>query len=465
MSNLVISNKKSIKLDDSVLAYLIGLLVGQNVLYAIKISNTYINVIYIITAIIFIVKRLSSPIKFKQTIKGFDKLFFYYIIAIIISVIPYSYIVITNDNIRYQSYFSGLISLVLGLTLYTCVLYFADYRGKIFTGLWHGLIINVLVSLLQLIMFNRGSYFSFYDWFPQPAFYVSIKWNAAQSGILSNNLEYLIFYYRAIGLFLECSYLVGYVSSVILITILTTPKSIFRFIILTLLTFLIAISGSANLVIYFGVFIIYICVNLVVVGKVSKNDNRIHRNIRGNIVISKHWIKLLWFIATAILIIYIIGADWISSYFSIDDITSSVKNSFATTDITDSDNITRYTFMLKALDLVAQYPFGVGYNMASSVLKTLSGSYATFNYFITILLELGPIGIMAYILFIGNTIFILLKNYTSKYSIALAVSVLAICACQFGNGVGFFPSTWLVFALCNVEKSNIYENRRNINLL
>lgn len=443
------------KFDINILfAYLIGLFSTQNILYAFKISNTYINIIYVLATIIIAWKIITRDRGLIIAIRKVDKYFKYYLCTIFLSFIPYYFIIIFNNNLKYQSLFNGLISLALGLGLYICVINFSNNKIYMIKGLWHGVMLNIVISLIQLIMFNKGSYFSLYDWFPQPAFYISIPWEVAQSGALSNN-EFLIYSYRAEGLFLECSYFVACMSSVVLLVLNEKRYSVVRSSCIIILSILIIISNSGNLIIYVLSLIMY----LIVVSSTKKQGNIIDYSERRKFII-----KILVIIPILCIITIMVNQVYnFKNILNLSSIYESIVQGISEANLFDTGNTTRLQYMLNSFGIITKYIFGTGYNMSTTVLQYEIGIVTPFNFFIKICLEQGIVGLMSYILFLINTIFILIKTKVNpQQNKILAISVICIAIFQFGNGSGFMPYVWLIFGICANEIYNIKIKRRTI---
>lgn len=419
-------------------AYLLGLFATQNVVYLFTIGNTKINIEWITAFLIFFTFCISKPNKVIKTILSTPKEMKYYIISIFFSIVSAIFYLAFSKNNFITSFFTGIIALFLNLCIFFDCILLKHYKKSIIKGLYHGFILNVFFSIMQYIAFNNGTFLTLYSYFPQDAFYVSIPWTKAH--ILSANQDYLIYSYRAMGFFLECSYFVAHMTALILL-IFTYKKNNVLFYILTIsITFLIALSGSGNFIIFLFGLILYYFISKKKVKKLSKNKLA----------------KRLGFIFILLFVVL-----FLSSRINITDLTDMLKLSFDGANIKDSSNNERFSFMMSALSLCLKYPLGVGYNIASKALIAYSGAHASFNYWITVFLELGPLGLICYIymMWINSINCIKEKNIIIN---KLGIILLIMWFYQFANGTGFTPIIWIILSLIFIEKNNRKDGIVNI---
>ena len=87
------------------------------------------------------------------------------------------------------------------------------------------------------------------------------------------------------------------------------------------------------------------------------------------------------------------------------------------------------------------YPIGVGYNNAAKFLLNTATSHSTFNYPLSILLETGIFGLIAYLWSFYKNIKIAKRN-GNQYAV---VAMIILFLIQFGSGQGLIG-----FILCPV---------------
>lgn len=417
-----------------IVSYFIGLFAVQNVIYAFKISNTYINIELLLGFISVILLLLIDPKSLFEAVNKTEKSLKWYLLSIGISFLYLINYSAFNPGTRIISFFNGLIALFLSLSLYYCIIALRKNRLLMIKGLWHGLIINTIVSILQLIMFNSGSYFSLYDLFPEDYYYVSIKWGMPGTLHLSNIQEWLIYSYRASGLYLECSYFVASMTCVLIFCWSYRKAKTFDYAIFLILTILIAMSGSGNFVIYSVIFVIYFSYILA-------NKAHIHKKM----IVSKKKILIILMAVFGFFCLFENGLMDLSS------LVEGIEESIVGAKISDEGNNERLTFMIAAFHFYLTYPVGVGYNMASNALRSYSSTYAAFNYFLTVLIELGPVGLVAYLnLWYKNIIGVIKKVEPPRK--AIFIGLLAAIIFQFANGTGFTHLIWVLLGITQSER-------------
>lgn len=419
------------------LAYLLGLLAVQNVIYVFKVSNTYINVELFLGFVSLLILWAIDSKTLLEAIRKTDKSLRWYLLSIGLSIIYLINYSAFNPGTRIISFLNGIISLMLSLSVYYSIVALRKYNSLIIEGLWHGIIINTIVSVLQLVMFYAGSYFSLYDLFPEDVYYVSIKWGTPGTIHLSDIQEWLIYSYRASGLYLECSYFVASMICVIIFCLSYKKVKTFDYIVLAVLTVLIAMSGSGNFIIYIAMLIMYFAYSSIL--KRRTNNMKIGKKQVISLVIGAGIVLLV--------VPYILE----NSIIDINEITNGINESIIGVNIKDEGNSERLTFMIAAFQFYLTYPIGVGYNMASNALRTFSSTYAAFNYFLTVLIELGPIGLVAYLnLWVSNIKGVYKKVEPPKK--AIIIGLLSIIIFQFANGTGFTHIVWVLLGVSKAER-------------
>lgn len=431
-------NKITIKIFhidiQNAIAFLLGMVASQNVVYVFKISNTYINLFQAFAAIVLTLNLFTRPQKINRSFQCVDKYFRLFWILCFVSGVQFVIINVLFLNLRITSYFSGIVTYTLALMYYMCIILYKDQLHSVIRGLYAGFIINILICFLQLYFFSRGSFFSLYQFFPQEFYYVSIPWESRNK--LSSNSS-LIYSYRATGMFLETSHFISYLSIIILIFVTRIKKSVSQIILILLISIFVLISGSGTFLAYILSFAIYMVLICIFFGR--------------NVISRGSYIKIIAGILAIIIAGALLGNKIMSSVFHLNNITDYFFTSLQTASLLNSDNSTRLTYMVNALKAIEKYPFGVGCNMAPTLLNTLYGTYSTFNYFLSILLELGPLGIIVYCTFLLKNIIYEIKYALDKYDIALATSMIVIGVLQFANGIGLTSYVLLLFALCRIR--------------
>ena len=426
----------------NVLAFLMGLFACNNVIYLFKIGDTYINIEYVLAVITACVIFVKDSKKFLGAFKDINKYFKAFIIIMFLSVIPL--IIVFKDSLgSITSFFNGMVLFFLCFCIYIDIVALKEKKDLFINGFKIGFILNIILSLIQYITYKNGNYFSLYNYFPQPAFQINSYYGMKNSLQMSTD-TFNIYGYRAQGFFLETSYYMAFLISSAIVLFSITKFSFFKSIIIIIAIFTIIQTSSGNMIILFGTFILYYLLKYAKRGE--KNTYKI--NIKK--------VFLIYIIFSLSLIFVISQRDIINDFFVNNNIINKIINNLETANIANEGNKERFDNMKKAMALTLKYPFGVGYNMSYTILGREYGNelntIAAFNRLITIQLELGLLGTLAYIIYIYEIGIKLLLKSKSKYSLSVAISVLGIFVCQVGNGIGFsYPFVMFMFALANIE--------------
>lgn len=155
----------------------------------------------------------------------------------------------------------------------------------------------------------------------------------------------------------------------------------------------------------------------------------------------------------------ITDAETICGAIDFDVFSKGWSDGIASSSLSGADNSERLTYMLNAVAEFTRYPWGGGYNMAPALTFADYGTNATFNYVLTLLVELGPLGLVAYLYFIGSMVIGLAGRRGPRRAdgVVLSVAVLALFAFQVANGIGLTPLAWCVFALASIE---LYDEKK-----
>lgn len=428
------------------LGFLIGLSVSNNVMYAFKINNTYINFSFIVSVITFVYlifikkKKIFNDIK---KINGFMKLFIIFILISGISML----LVCTNKNF-YSSYISGIIYFIIGLTLYLNVFMLKENKKSVMKGIVWGFILNVLLSFIQYVTYLGGNCFSLFEIFPQNAFQVC-------NYRLKSSLTMYISSYRAQGIFLETSYYMAYIASTILIFGVSNVKYIYKTILLIICTFCVINSSSATVVLIIFSVLIYCILNKL---KFKEKEDKSYK-------MSKSWfitILLVLLVFICVIIGYAFN-DNFKSIVNLEEIFNKLQSNFKSANLNDESNSERAEGFENGLSLIKKYPIGVGYNLMTKVMqKEFEGEmrvYTTYNYLITLCIEIGVVGAMMFVLYILNLSYKLIWKGKSKEKLAIGISALCTFIGQVACGFNFIliPYVMLIYGLADLESRKEYE--------
>lgn len=432
----------------SLIAFVLGLSFLQGIVYITKVGNLYVDIAYLVGALAFVIRVISDP---RGTVEKLEQYFFRGLSPFLILIVVSGFLVllscVNHPGVQVNPYFNGLVVLAASLCIYFAVIAYSEYSKFIAWGLWIGLLINIVVSFMQYATFQSGTAFTFYNVFPQPAFYISVPWGAASPW--AENVKYLVYTFRAQGLYLEVSYFVGAATIVFLAaTSLIDINGTLKIVVFVALLFLFGMSSTGNLVLFIG-FIFLAC--LIRMGAYDRSKGFCMRRRSG-----VEWLIILSLLMCAftILIISFSDINGFLNSINFDVLSKGWTEGMASSNLSASDNQIRLEYMLNALSEFSRYPWGGGYNMAPALTFADYGTYATFSYVLTLLVELGPLGLIAYVYFIGGLIAGLQTTNVGRQAdrVRLSIAVLALFAFQVANGTGLSPLAWCIFGLASIEQ-------------
>ena len=423
-----------------ILAFLQGFALCNNVIYIFNYNTFYLNIsclVSLITLVYIIIKEKHNISKY---LKQIDKFFYLFLFFCFLSIIP-MFFYFQNDLSVTNAFFNGLPSLVLIFIQYFIMIALYDHKKNIFQGILFGFIINIIFSLLQYIFFQQKQVFTLYRLFPNPAFQIPGDYFVLST--MPNIVSSLkIYSFRAQGLFLETSYFLTFVIGSVLIVMNVIKNNVSKIILLLISLWLCIISESGNLLILLFILMAYLVISFIK----RKDKKTINRKI-------------------VLLIPCIMVVVCLSALFVINNpkITNSLDNSIISANMEDSGNHERFLSIERGMDLIIKYPFGIGYNMSSTIYAREYGNEYVNAIFSTLLvneLEIGLLGNLMYIIFSLKMIVYALRKKEDKTSLVLGLSALGVFACQITNGISYWLMLYIIciFAMIN---ASMYEPKQN----
>lgn len=447
-------NEKNTNRIEKIVAFILGLIICNNVIYFFKIGRTYINISFVYGVAVFLFLVIVKKKNIKKCIKEINIYFRLFILCALVSIIPLI-IVFYKELSLISSYFNGIIALLLCVFLYADVILLKEHKKDILKGLAIGFSLNTVLSLIQYVTFNNGNYFSLYTYFPQPAFQINSYFGVKNT--LQNSLDtFNIYGYRAQGFFLETSYYFAFIAGTAIVLFVTVKNSIIKILSFFSVVFIIALTSSGNMIIIISTFIMF-----YVMGRIKKSKDYKDTKLRKKNILYAFFMILLFFL------FFITNINKIQEIVIKNNVYDKFINNVNTANITNDGNKDRLNSMIKSLKLILKYPLGVGYNMSPTLLNLEYDvgeleTNTTFNSLITIQLEEGILGTIVYAMYICNISIFLICKAKEKYTLALGIATFAIFICQIGNGIGFFPFVILMFALANIEQNELMSNKKDI---
>ena len=145
------------------------------------------------------------------------------------------------------------------------------------------------------------------------------------------------------------------------------------------------------------------------------------------------------------------------------DLYNSIIISISSINITDADNSSRFISIKNGLELILKYPFGIGYNMTSTVYRMNYPFYNQSYVFSTLLvnwLELGVLGLFVYFVMFLPTISILIKKEKFYMDLVMGLSLLFIFVAQLSNGISLYKMQFIVLllALSNIRYKKLKDS-------
>lgn len=406
-----------------ILAFLLGFLVTNNIVYIIRFGEVVPNISILYSILIlcyYIIFRLND---FQKALRMFNITLFLYVLIILFSVI--NVVIVFYGNIYMLiRYFKGVIYLFMHLAPYVLTLILYKEKRYIIKGLGVGFSVNLLISIISYFYFSIGKVFTLYNLFPQNAFYIPR------------------YTFRTQGLFLEPSYYMAFIISTFLILLVSTKSGMYKILGIIFTVFVVSISLSKNTPILIFLLLLFILLevrgnrNKRIIIKYPVLITTVFFCLIGSIVVVLNWEKI---IAMNLLKNLMVGWNKLLDL--------------------DSSRSIRIFNMKQALYLIPKYPFGVGYNMSHSIMEDVYSNNisvnATFNFLITNQLELGLLGTGVYLIMIKQLSWDLIIKHKDKYSLALGMSVFGAFLTQIGNGIRLYPFILVVFGLATIESFSL----------
>ena len=438
----VVDRKKPTKvLLPKIIPFILGLSVSTGVIYVFNIGNTPVYVGYFFAALVFIGLLLKNPHNIIRAILTVDiSVLAFFGIAILSFVPSFTYCLVGQLDINVPlTVLKGLIVLIAGLIIYIVTLSLRKYKNAIVYGVACGIIINVVISVVAQIAFESGTVFSLASLFPQDAFVVSVKWGVPEPADI-----HAIYAFRAQGLFLEASHLMVFLVTWGFLCLRYVRYTFAKAVILIGICYVMAQSLSPNAVI--------LIVEIILTILLSKSRNtRIEKD-------SSARDTLPYATVFAILVLILIGGLACIRFGSaIAEAIGSIIDSF--TDLNpmsskDTGTLDRFNSMVSTVSILPNYPFGAGWNTESLILTShFDGTvFASHSFALRLLLELGPLGLIAYC-------WVIIRHakgafHVSKQGRAVGIAIVCMAVTQFMNGITLLPYVWVILGLSKDIKLN-----------
>lgn len=423
---------------------LFGLSLSTNVVYAFIVGSTCIYIGYVFALILCGYLFFSDRSKGGAKLDLVDGSIWVFVAVACLSIFPAT-IYAFSAQLPLETplvVMRGLVVLLCGVAVYYAVVRLADYSKYVVIGMAIGIVVNGFVSLLQMIAYNSGSFFTLYYLFPQSSFSVSADWSIW--GTLPEGADGLPTF-RAQGLFLEASHLMVFLACLAPVAFVSLRSIVAKTGVLIATMFCCITSLSPN------VLFILVASTWLLLSYLNRSNSKELRLRRG-------WVLVAIVAVFVLACVVVLHLDFIASAFS------SVISSIADLNVftsSDTGTMDRWESMLKALSACMQYPLGAGWNTESIVLAYEVGEVASHSYLIRLLLEVGIIGVIAYFVLIARHCKALLSRNSNIEDLAVGVAVLILLVCQATNGMTLVPWAWALMGLSSIATKRIERGHRN----
>lgn len=412
------------------LAFLLGLFSATNIAYVYTVGNTHILVSEAYSvALLFVMifyKRIK-PASIVHTVPGGMKAF---LGIIIFSAVP-AVINFYDQAGVLTRYVVGVIYLCILLTIIIDVMCLFDFRRYIIYGIEMGIIINVILCIIQYIVYRSGIVFDIlYKAFPQGAFHLSVYNFGAQ------------------GLFLEPSHLIWFLGMVLPIILVWVKKDSIRRVYLAMIIIVAVLSAAGTALILLLALALYFTFKIDV-----------KKSLRAQVKIST--ILTSYFLVAALLILLLSGV--LDGVFS--TMMSYWKVVVSGSNIMNSENADRLISIQNVSKLLLKFPLGCGWNMAPTVIgqNTDLTTAAAFSDLLETTLELSIVGITVYVV---SMVSIVLRLFAtkSKEAIGYAIAIIDILVMQTMADCSFNSAMFIVFGLA-ISYLYSLKMRQDLNLV
>ena len=409
------------------LCYLLGFFVCHNIVWVTRgNSSSYLFVESLISFLLI----LTNTGKMKGTFSYFNNYFKLYVLITLIIGIPFGLIAFMGTDFSISP-LKGAVMFIISLSLLYSILLMRDNIHYLIKGFCYGFYFNLLYSLLCYFFYNMGITWRIIDYF------AGDEWGFT---------SYTDLYYRAQGLFMECSYYMVFLATSFPLVLYYTKNKYVKLFMILIALFLSAISFTGNFVLILlsiGLYIVLIDKQLFSATSILK-------------------------LGIPFVIVLFLFSDRLLYFLNDIDFFELLNLAIEDYNVNDNDNVSNVTRMngiVHSLELVGHYPLGVGSGMSSPLLEISFsrdyGDQSTFSFLLKVLLESGWIGFMLYLAaFLSLSKRLYLGN---DFQRALFICLLCSFLGQAINGIGWFSFILFVWGICMImSSSRFYNFRENI---
>jgi len=342
--------------------------------------------------------------------------FYFFVITIIISIIPALFMISVVKDI--SPFFKGVIFYFLSaiLPLFLGIISNKKEKERLFFGLFIGFIMNTLVSIIVYLAFNVFGYtFTFTSLFKNDSFFEPNYFSSAQ------------------GLFLEPSHLAGFFLMSFYLLFWFYKEKIVRIMLFSSSWIVFILYGFGNLPIFILSQVVFI---ITMYGK---------KIIEEKVFISQ---KRKIFFSIAILVIAV-GTVLIIIF----PLQSAIKKIIYEFNPFSNANQDRMNSLVVGLNVFLKNPFGVGFNLSGYAIDVYYGEVVTtattHSFLLKVLIEQGILGVIA-LFYLIYSLIIGLRN--KEQSSLLIISLLSSILFSFLNGPTEPYLFFLIGIICSISE-------------
>lgn len=397
----------------------IGFLLCQNIIVPIKIGNTPFNLLIFLLIPFIFYKVFLYRQNFVFFFKKIPIAFYFFVITIIISIIPALFMISVVKDI--SPFFKGVIFYFLSaiLPLFLGIISNKKEKERLFFGLFIGFIMNTLVSIIVYLAFNVFGYtFTFTSLFKNDSFFEPNYFSSAQ------------------GLFLEPSHLAGFFLMSFYLLFWFYKEKIVRIMLFSSSWIVFILYGFGNLPIFILSQVVFI---------ITMYGKKIKKIIEEKIFISQ---KRKIFFSIAILVIAV-GTVLIIIF----PLQSAIKKIIYEFNPFSNANQDRMNSLVVGLNVFLKNPFGVGFNLSGYAIDVYYGEVVTtattHSFLLKVLIEQGILGVIA-LFYLIYSLIIGLRN--KEQSSLLIISLLSSILFSFLNGPTEPYLFFLIGIICSISE-------------
>lgn len=399
--NWEIFKKRALTIIGNSYLFLIGFSLCANIFAVFVYGSTAFTLPLLLPLPLIIYRLIKDKKMFFAYFKSLPISFYCFLLSILISIIIA--IFYTNNFLEYSRTLKGL--LIFGLNSFSLLLtgiMVGNNKRFVFLGLTFGFILNAVTSII--------SFFAFYIF----GYILTLNKTFVLDAFYANNYSF-----GAQGLFLEPSHFAGFVLVIYYVLFWYYKNSRDRIMLTICAWIMFILYGQGNTILF---IISQMILLFFLFGK------RIFHYVKTEIMPHKTRI-----VVTLAIFFLAVGIILILALIPFRPFIVKILNE---ANPLSSANTERFLSVMVGLNIFINNPWGVGYNLGSTIIGRLYGDVlstaSTHNFWVRIMVEQGLLGILSFVLFIAVILKKTLHN-TNKNSCVLFIAVFSGALYTFLN--------------------------------